>query len=437
VGFNKKTIRGIDLSGKTVLLRADYNVPVEDGKLTDDYRIKQSVPTVQYLLDQNCKVIICSHLGRPKGPDDKEASLEPVAVRLGEIMSRHVAFVHDCIGDDVKWAAGELQQGQILLLENVRYHPEEEANDEGFARAIVEATGAEIFVQDGFGVVHRAHATTDAVARMLPSVAGFLLEKEVDAITSAMHDPVRPLMTIIGGAKIADKIDVLKKFVEISDFVAVIGGMANTFLLAEGHKMGKSLVDVEDVGMAQEIMEIAKAKSENQKFTFLIPVDVVVSTDIEGKQPTRIIDISGHTFADITTYPKQPPPEAYSLRDDEAIFDIGPMTAAMIAGAIKVTGTAIWNGAAGVTETEGLAGAQPPFEHGTKVIVDSLIGAHRQDKNKPKTVVGGGDTIGYVESKGLVEDFDHVSTGGGASLDLMAGKELPGVAVLQDLHEDN
>jgi len=433
VGINKKTVHDIDLGGKTVLLRADYNVPVENGSITDDYRIRQSVPTVQYLLDQNCKVVICSHLGRPKGPYDKETSLEPVAARLGEIMNRQVAFAHDCIGDVVKEAVSHLEHGQILLLENVRYHEEEEKDDEAFARAIVEATGAEIFVQDGFGVVHRAHATTDAVARLLPSVAGLLLAKEVDAITRAMQEPARPLITIIGGAKISDKIELLQKFVEISDFVAVIGAMANTFLLAQGHAIGKSLAEPDSVEMAKQIIGIAEERAKNTKFSFIIPRDVVVSTNLDGSKPTRIVDIAQHTFADITAYPKQPLEASFTVQPDELILDIGPMTASLIAGALKLGGTAIWNGTAGVTETKGLAGAQAPFSHGTKIIVEGLIGASREDKNKPFTVVGGGDTIGYVESEGLAGDFNHVSTGGGASLELMAGKELPGVRVLWDL----
>ena len=234
--FTKQTIRSIDLKGKTVLLRADYNVPLEDGKITDDYRIQQSLPTIEYLLSQNVKLIIISHLGRPSGPNDASCSLFPVAKRLQQLIDKPVEFALDCVGPVAEKAVSGLENGQILLLENLRFHPEEEANDEHFAARL--ASLADVFVQDGFGVVHRAHASTSAITKFLPSVAGLLLEKEVDTITTVMQNPERPIMAIVGGAKIADKLDILNRFIEIADFVALGGAMANTFLAAQGIDIG-------------------------------------------------------------------------------------------------------------------------------------------------------------------------------------------------------
>lgn len=426
MGFWKKTIREYDLYGKTILLRADYNVPVDDkGRITDDYRIEKSLPTIHYLLEQNCKVIICSHLGRPEKPNDPLCSLRPVARRLGKLLDRDVSFVDDCIGEKVEEAARKLDNGHILLLENLRYHPEEEANDDGFAKKL--AGLAEVFVQDGFGVAHRAHASTDKVARHLPSLAGLLLEKEVDTITNAMDNPNRPLMTIIGGAKISDKIDILNRFLDIADFVAVGGAMANTFLLAEDIDIGKSLADPDDVGLAKEIIERARKKSKEQRFIFYLPQDGVVAGSLEKDAHTRIVDWDAHVIADIENYPKRPPRETGHVKHDEMILDIGPFSGAFIAGGMQLANTVIWNGAMGVTETPGLNGPVGPFAHGTDLIVDAMLGEHG---HKPFTVVGGGDTVGYIEDNNLVELFNHVSTGGGASMELMSGKPLPGIEVL-------
>src|SRR5882757_10598557 len=251
MSFQKKTIRDIDLDGKTVLLRADYNVPLKDGKITDDYRIQQSLPTIKVLLEHKVKLIICSHLGRPDGKPDPAMSLFPVAKRLKELLDRDGEFATDCVGERAKKAADSLKAGQVLLLENLRFHAEEEANDEGFAKAL--ASLAEVFVQDGFGVVHRAHASTEAITHFLPSVSGLLLEKEVDTITDVMENPKRPLMAIIGGAKIADKIDILHKFIDIADYVAIGGAMANTFLVAEGVDVAESFYEKEGEGWAKDI----------------------------------------------------------------------------------------------------------------------------------------------------------------------------------------
>jgi phosphoglycerate kinase len=431
--FTKKTVKEVDLSGKRVLMRADYNVPVENGIIGDDYRLLQNVPTIQYILEQrDSKLIILSHLGRPKSAEDKQFSLAPVAKRLSELLSREVRFAPDCIGDEVKKMSDELPAGGVLLLENVRFHPEEEKNDPNFAKAIVDSTGGEIFVQDGFGVVHRAHATTDAVAKILMGVAGLLLEKEVDTITNAMENPARPLTVVVGGAKISDKIDFVNNLLDKADCMAVGGAMANTFLLAEGFKVGASMAEQDVIDTAKEIIERAREAEKTRGFNFLVPVDAVVSKSIKGDMPTRVVDLASHSLSDIQAYPKKPEPPAYEIADDEMILDIGPMSASKIAGAVQMSKTVIWNGTCGVAEVKGIAGASDPFAHGTRIVVDAMIGASNNHQNKPYTLVGGGDTDSYVDHEGLREDFNHVSTGGGASLELMAGKTLPGVNVLWD-----
>lgn len=426
MGFTKRTIREYDLWGKTVLVRADYNVPISpDGKITDDYRIKKSLPTIQYLLEQNCRVIICSHLGRPTGPTDPQCTLKPVAKRLAKLLDKEVHFANDCVGPAVEEAARELPQAQVLLLENLRYHPEEEANDEAFAQKL--AGLAEVFVQDGFGVVHRAHASTDAVARFLPSLAGLLLEKEVSTIIGVMENPERPLMAIIGGAKISDKIDILDRFIDIADIVVVGGAMANTFLLAEDIKIGKSKAEKDEVPLAKEIIAKARAKSKQQRFVFYLPQDGVVATSLDKSAKTRIVDWDAHVIANIENYPKRAPREAAHVAADESILDIGPFSGAFIAGCMQLANTVIWNGAMGVTETVGLQGPIGPFANGTELIVDGMLG---EFGHKPFTVLGGGDTVGYIEDRKLTDYFNHVSTGGGASMELMSGKALPGVEVL-------
>lgn len=429
--FNKKTVKDIDLKGKRVLLRADYNVPVNDSIISDNYRIKQSLPTIKYILGQpGSSLVIVSHLGRPKSPDDKEFSLKPVAVHLAKLLGKEVKLAPDCIGDETKKMAAGLKPGQILLFENVRFHPQEEKNDPAFARAIFEASGAEVFVQDGFGVVHRAHATTDAITKLLPSVAGLLLAAEVEAITSVMEKPEHPLVAVIGGAKISDKIDFLNRLIDLADCVAVAGAMANDFLLAQGVKVGKSLVDPGVMDTAREVLQRAHTVALKRPFSFLVPVDVVVSSKMDGTAPTRVVDLSSHSLADIEAYPKTPKPPAYTVGADEMILDIGPLSASRIAGVMVFAKTVIWNGPCGVTEVKGLAGAPNPYAHGTKLVVDAMIGSGSKDKNKPFSLVGGGDTAAYVETEGLLDDFNHVSTGGGASLDLMSGYKLPGVEAL-------
>lgn len=428
MSFKKKTIRDIDLAGKRVLVRVDYNVPLDGrGRISDDYRIKKSLPTIEYLIKKKAKVILCSHLGRPDGQPNAKFSLEPCAVRLATLLKKGVAFAPDCVGEEAERKANALKNGEILLLENLRFHAEEEKNGDAFAKELAKL--ADVFVQDGFGVVHRAHASTEAITHHLPSVAGLLLEKEVDTITTVMENPERPLMAIIGGAKISDKITILKRFIEIADFVVVGGAMANTFLLAEGISVGKSLAEPDEVPLAKEIIEHARAKAEKGQFAFYLPQDGVVATDIANPRFTRIVDWDAHVIAAIQDYPKRPARNSGKVLSSEMILDIGPFSGAFIAGGVQLAKTVIWNGAMGVTETKGLQGVVGPFSHGTEMIVDAMLGEYG---HKPFTVLGGGDTVGYIEERDLVDCFNHVSTGGGASMELMSGKSLPGVEALQN-----
>jgi phosphoglycerate kinase len=426
--FNKKTVRDIKLHGKTILLRADYNVPLDEyGRMTDDYRIQKSLPTIRYLLDQDCRIAICSHLGRPKGPKDKNASLRQVAKRLSELLDCQVLFSEDCVGEAAKQAVSQLKPKGIVVLENLRYHKEEEANDSSFAQSLAEL--ADVMVQDAFGVVHRAHASLVAITKYLPSVAGLLLEKEVSTITDVMENPKRPLMTLVGGAKIADKIDILERFVKIADSVAIGGAMANTFLLAQKVSIGKSLADRDDVATAREILEMAHAKAKKQAFAFFLPQDGVVATKIDKAAKTRLVDWEAHVIADVMHYPQRPPQSASHVGANEMILDIGPFSAAFIAGNIQMASTVIWNGAMGVTEVPGLRDPIGPFARGTEIVIEALMGEYG---HKPYSVVGGGDTVGYLEDRKLVDRFGHVSTGGGASLELMSGRKLPGVESLME-----
>ncbi len=427
MSFYKRTIEDIDLQDKRVLVRVDYNVPLENGKITDDYRIKKSIDTIKFLIEKNCKIILCSHLGRPEGRPHSEMSLKPVASRLGELLGIDIQFSNDCIGDEAKTKSNNLENGQVLLLENLRFYDQEEKNDDQFAKDLSEL--ADIFVQDAFGVVHRAHASTEAITNHLPSVAGLLLEREVTVINQVMENPSRPLMAIIGGAKISDKIDILNRFVEIADVVIVGGAMANTFLMAKGINVGNSLVEDEEIATAKEIIEKANIRNKESNFIFYLPQDGVVAKKIDKKTSTRIVDWDAHIVADIENYPKKVPKNTSIVEKDEMILDIGPFSGAFISGTIQLVNTVVWNGAMGVTEVPSINGPVGPFAHGTEQVVNSLLGEYG---HKPFTVIGGGDTVGFIEQKGLVDNFDHVSTGGGASMELMSGKKLPGVEALLD-----
>jgi 3-phosphoglycerate kinase len=431
VSFKKQTIRDVPLRAKKVLLRADYNVPLnDDGTIASDYRIVQSLETIKFLLEQSVKLVIVSHLGRPDGKENPKYSLAQVAKRLSELLGQPVKFAEDCVGREAQDLKDNLKPKEVLLLENLRFHDEEENNNREFAEKL--ADGMDLFVQDGFGVVHRAHASTDAVTQFLPGVSGLLLEREVGIITTAMEDPQRPLMAIIGGAKISDKIELINKFIEVADFVAVGGAMATTFLKALGHDVGNSLVENDKIDVARDIIEKAKAKERAENFTFYIPQDGVVTKKIDSNTSVRIVDWASHTYADVSSYPKIPGPQSHTVAKDEMIVDIGPASSHYIAGALHAVKTVIWNGTMGITETAGLAGGHPPFGHGTRVIYEALTS---DPGSKPYSVIGGGETAAYVMDQPTpksVHAIDHVSTGGGAGLELMAGKKLPGVEALKD-----
>jgi len=393
--FNKKTVRDLDFTDKTVLLRADYNVPLKDGDVADDYRLLKSVPTIQYLLNQNAKVIVISHLGRPGGEVNKEFTLEPVAERLRELLNREIAFCSTTVGDGAKQAAKKLKPGEVLLLENLRFHKEEKTNDVEFAKQLAEL--ADYFVQDGFGVVHRADASTEAITQFLPSVAGLLLEKEVLTIKKAINEPAKPLVTIVGGAKIVDKIAVLDRFLKVSDTIVVGGAMANTFLAAMGYEIGASLYDAEDTDTARELMEHA----DLSKTKLVLPIyDVAIgeSFDEESERHDISVDDVGKT---------------------DMIMDFGEQTIHEVKKVLKEAKTIIWSGPVGVIELE-------KFKKGSEEIADFIA------KRKAVSIIGGGDTAGFIHKIGLIDEFTHVSTGGGASLELMAGNDLPGVEALMD-----
>ncbi len=394
--MRKKTVRDIDVRGKRVLVRADFNVPLDKdtGAILDDSRIRATLPTIEYLRQQGAKVILASHLGRPQGLDPK-LSLKPVARRLAELLEHPVQMADDCAGADVQRAAHALAAGDMLLLENLRFHPEEEANDADFARAL--ASLAEVYVNDAFGTAHRAHASTAGVAAYLPAVAGFLMEKEIDYLGRAVVNPERPYAAVIGGAKISTKMGVLQHLLDKIDKLLVGGGMANTFLKAEGFDIGESLVEDDYLEQAREVMK----RAEETGVRLLLPADVIVAERFAADSPAQRV----------------------SVKDVPAgwrIMDVGETTIDVFARALRGCRTVVWNGPLGVAE-------MAPFSHGSHrlaAVIAALEGA--------TTIIGGGETAALIEQIGLQDRFSHVSTGGGASLEFLEGKELPGVAALLD-----
>jgi len=404
MSFFKRTIRDVPIDNKTVLVRADYNVPQSStGAISDDLRIRASIPTLEYLLEHHAKVVIMSHLGRPEGREAKY-SLKPVAKRLSELLGRKVIFVDDCIDDKVVQAVKKAPNNSIILLENLRYYPEEEANDSDFAQKIAKSTGARYFIQDGFGVVHRAHASTEAITHFIPSVSGLLLEREYVTITGAMEKPQRPLVAVMGGAKVSDKITVIERLVGVADKIIIGGAMSNTFLKYKGHHMGSSKVEDGQEKVLDNIYLAAHKKLDTSIDDFIIlPEDVAVTTSISEIAKRKNVKLGN--------------------LDPKAIAaDIGDASIERMIEEISKAKTVIWNGTLGLAE-------YPEFAHGSARLALALA-------TQPKTtsIIGGGDTADFVlkwDGKGG-ESFTHVSTGGGASLELMAGKKLPGIESLLD-----
>lgn len=404
-GFSKRTVRDVPIKGKTVLVRADYNVPLtSDGKVDDDFRIRASLPTLHYLIEKKCRIIVVSHLGRPDGKPSAKFSLRPVADRLSELLERPVQFVDDCVGDKVVQASKHLGVGQVVLLENVRFYEAEEKNSAVFARQIARDTKAQYFVQDGFGVVHRAHATTDAIEQYLPGVAGLLLAKEVKTLTKVMSAPKEPFTAIVGGAKIEDKIGLIERFIERADHIIIGGAMANTFLRFRGLPVGKSKCETDVDETIKSIYEKASKKTDNVDEFIVLPKDVAVADEISAKAKRKIVGIGEVGKTDI-------------------ILDIGTKSIDEAVAIISASKTVVWNGTVGYAEL-------PEFSHGSARV--SLALASHPDIT---SVVGGGDTVDFVLGwgDGTGDSFTHVSTGGGASLELMSGKKLPGVEALLDV----
>jgi phosphoglycerate kinase len=390
MAFNKQTVRDIDIEGKRVLVRCDFNVPLKDGEITDDRRIKEAIPTIEFLLDHGASVVLCSHLGRPKGVTP-EFSLAPVAKRLSEILEQEVPLLPDCIGPEVEAKCKALGYHEALLLENVRFHPEEEANNPLFAKSL--AGLAEIYCNDAFGTAHRAHASTEGVAHVLPGVAGFLIEKEIHYLGSAVDNPKRPFVAILGGAKVKDKISVIDSLLPRVDRLIIGGGMAFTFLKAKGYEIGKSLFD-------ESHFEYAKTVLADHADKVVLPVDVVATPELSETAPTAVVGVD-------------------ALPADQLGADIGPQSIEFFRQVILEAGTVVWNGPMGVFE-------MTPFQAGTKGVAQALA------DSSCVSIVGGGDSAAAIEEFGFADDVTHVSTGGGASLEFLEGKELPGIAALRD-----
>ncbi len=389
--FNKKTVKDIDVNGKRVLVRVDFNVPLKDGMVGDDTRIRAALPTIDYLLKQGAAVILCSHLGRPKGGPDPKFSLKPVAEYLGKLMGKPVAFAEDCVGPVAEAAAKVLKPGDVLVLENTRFHPEEEKNDPELSRQL--ASLADLYVNDAFGSAHRAHASTEGVTKYLPGVAGFLMEKEIQYLSKAIEDPKRPFVAILGGAKISDKIGVIKNLLTKADQILIGGGMANTFFKAQGYPVADSLVEEEALETARELLAQGSAKLH-------LPVDVVIADKFDDGAASKIMSMG-------------------PIPDGWRILDIGPESVKAFGKVIANAGTVVWNGPMGVFEF-------PNFSKGTFGVAKAVADSHAI------SVIGGGDSVAAIQQSGLTDKITHISTGGGASLEMLEGLALPGVAALQN-----
>lgn len=391
----KKTIETIDVRNKRVFVRVDFNVPLKEGVITDDTRIRATLPTINYLVSQGAKVILASHLGRPKGERKEEFSLAPCAVRLGELIHKPVTLLTDCIGEEVKAAVDKMEAGEVVLLENLRFHKEEEKNDAAFAEAL--ASLAEVGINDAFGVSHRAHASVEGITKYLAMAAGYLLEKEIQFVGGAVEHPKRPFAAIIGGAKVSDKIEVIANLLPKSDVLIIGGGMANTFIAAQGFGTGTSLVEADKIELAKEL--ILKAKEEGTNL--LLPVDVVVADAFSNEANYKVVPVDG-------------------IEEGWMALDIGPKSAELFAEALSTMEMIVWNGPMGVFEME-------HFAAGTNAVAAAVA------NSKGVTIVGGGDSISAIEKSGLASKISHISTGGGASLEYLEGKVLPGIAALAEV----
>lgn len=392
--LNKKSVEDMNVKGKKVLVRCDFNVPLADGVITDDKRIRESLRTIKYLLSQNAKVILCSHLGRPKGEFNMKFSLAPVAKRLSELLGLDVKMAKDVVGDDAKALASQLKDGDVMLLENVRFHKEEEKNDPAFAKEL--ASLADVYINDAFGTAHRAHASTAGVAAYLPSACGYLIQKEIDVMGKALNDPKRPFVAILGGAKVSDKIGVINNLLEKVDTIIIGGGMAYTFMKAMGHNIGTSICEEDKVELAGNMMK----KAADKGVKLLLPVDNKIGDKYDPNCNAKVVDSD-------------------DIDDGYMGLDIGPKTEKLFADAIKGAGTVVWNGPMGVSEWENFASGTIAI---AKAVADS--GAI--------SIIGGGDSAAAVEKLGFADKMTHISTGGGASLEFLEGLELPGIACLED-----
>jgi phosphoglycerate kinase len=394
--YNKKTIEDIDVSGKRVFVRCDFNVPLDgEGNITDDKRISESLPTIKYLLDHNAKVVLSSHLGRPKGEFNMKYSLAPVAKRLSELLGKEVKIAKDVIGDDAKSIAAGLKDGEAMLIENVRFHKEEEKNDPAFAKEL--AAFADIFVNDAFGTAHRAHASTEGVSHFLPvSVCGYLIQKEISVMGKALADPKRPFAAILGGAKVSDKIGVINNLIDKVDTLIIGGGMAYTFMKVLGHHIGTSICEEDKLTLADELMKKAEAKGVK----FLIPIDNRIGDKYSADCESQIVDSD-------------------EIPDGWMGLDIGPATEKLFSDAIAGTGTVVWNGPMGVSEWE-------KFASGTRTVATAVA------NSGAISIIGGGDSAAAIEHLGFADKMTHISTGGGASLEFLEGLTLPGIACLND-----
>ncbi|MFP4974938.1 phosphoglycerate kinase [Paenibacillus sp. CN-4] len=392
--MNKKSVRDVEVTGKRVFVRVDFNVPLEDGKITDDTRIRETLPTIKYLIENGAKIILASHLGRPKGQFVDSMRLTPAADRLSELLGKPVAKADEAVGDAVKAKIAELNNGDVLVLENVRFYPGEEKNDPELAKQFAEL--ADLFVNDAFGAAHRAHASTEGIAHHLPAVSGLLMEKELSVLGKALSNPERPFTAIIGGSKVKDKIDVIDNLLNLADNVLIGGGLSYTFAKAQGNEIGKSLVDDEKIDVALGFIEKAKKLGKN----FLLPVDVVVADKFGADANTKVVDVT-------------------DIPADWEGLDIGPKTREMYADVIKNSKLVVWNGPMGVFEID-------IFAEGTIAVAKACA------ETQGYTIIGGGDSAAAAEKFHLADQMDHISTGGGASLEFMEGKALPGVVALND-----